>query len=115
MSTVKAIQLNCQAEGETRLHAISFVGKLDSGELLTGTPTITEVTNSYLTITNKAVNTAVLTINGNSVAIGQAVQCLITGVQDGITHEVKIVVGTDSTPAQTLVGVIRIEGIADTD
>ena len=101
--------------GETRNFAVSFAGELDSGEVLTGTPTVAEQTTSDLTIENKAVNTAALTINGKTVAIGNAVQFKVSAqlaagseredesVATG-TYKIKITVGTDATPAQTLIG-----------
>ena len=51
---------------------------------------------------NKAVRTEALTINGATVAIGEAVQFTITGGTAGQLYAVTIVVGTDSTPAQTI-------------
>ncbi len=95
---------------ETRLFSVSFAGQLDSGELLTGTPLVTEETTSNLTITNKALNTAVLTVNDVEVAIGQAVQFLVTGqlVATG-AYKIRVKCGTDATPAQT------IEGFVDFD
>ncbi|WP_455387616.1 hypothetical protein [Petrachloros mirabilis] len=89
--------------GDTELMAVDFQDQLDSGELLTGTPTIAEQGTSALTITNKAVSTAALTINGRSCAIGQAVQCLISGQAAGTTYTVRITVSTDATPARTFV------------
>ncbi len=119
MSTAIALQLGCMSVSEVRSVTLSFVDKLDNGELLTGTPVIEEVGASGLTITNKVVNTAQLTLriggNDETVAIGKAVQFLVTGVTDGTVHKVKAVVSSDSTPAQTLIGVVRIEGIADSE
>lgn len=81
-------------------------GKLDVGELLTGTPTITELTDgvasSDLSFSNQAVNTAALTINGQSVAAGQAVQFKVSGGVNGQTYTIRITVATNATPAQTL-------------
>lgn len=94
--------------GSTRNVAVSFVGKLDDPELLSDPPTVVELASADLTLGNKAVNTAALTISGESVAIGQAVQFSVSGhlLATG-SYTIKITVGTDSTPAQTLVlGVI---------
>lgn len=83
--------------------AASFVGSLDSGELLTGTPTIVEVSTTDLTIVNKTINTAALTINQRTVPIGMAVQCSITGHQvTGSPYKLKITGATDATPAQSI-------------
>ena len=95
------------AAGETRNFAVSFAGKLDTGELLTGTPTVVDnAPNSPedLTISNIGVNTSALTIDGESVAIGEAVQFAVSGFVSGTTYKLKITVSTDSTPAQSLIG-----------
>jgi len=109
----KAIQTQQKTVSEVRNVAVSFSGKLDSGELLTGTPTVTEVTTTDLTFASEAVNTAALTVNGESTPIGEAVQFSVTGGSVG-TYEIKIAVGTDATPAQTLYGTIKLKVVADT-
>jgi len=104
MST--APQRNTMAVGATRNFAVSFADKLDTGELLTGTPTIVDNSPSspeVLTITNKAVSVAELTINGATVPIGEAVQFSLSGQASGVSYTIKITVSTDATPAQVLV------------
>jgi len=87
------------------LFAVSFAGQLDEGELLSGTPIVTEQTTSDLTISNVAVNTTVLTISNKSVAIGQAVQCFVIGQKVANSpYELSVIATTDSTPAQTKEG-----------
>lgn len=95
--------------GELNVHSVSFDGVLDAGELLTGTPTIVEETTSVLTLANKAVSTAELTINNQTVIIGRAVQFTATGytVADS-PFSIKITVGTDATPAQTKIKYVTI-------
>ena len=95
-------QIQCKTAAEVRVAAVSFQGKLDSGELLTGVATVVEVTSSDLTLGDKAVSTAALTIDGVSNAIAEAVQFSITGGTAGTTYTINVQVGTDSTPAQTL-------------
>ena len=112
MSTSKCPQRVCMTDAETRAVKVSFASDLDSGELLTGTPTITEITTTDLTLANKAVSTAALTILGKTVATGAAVQFTVTGGTAGSVYDVKINVGTDATPAQTLEAVVEIEFIA---
>lgn len=107
-----APQVHEMTTTETRLVSVGFINKLESGELLTGTPTVAEETTSDLTITNKAVNTSTLTIDGVSHAAGQAVQFLVTGVVAGTLYSIDILCGTDATPAQTLNGEVRIIGKA---
>lgn len=95
------------AVGETRLFSVSFAGKLSTSETLTGTPTVTEQTTSDLTIANKAVSTTALTIDGETVAIGEAVQFTVAGqLAANSPYTVAITCGTTSTPAQTLKGYV---------
>ena len=99
-------------QGETRNFAVSFSGRLDTGELLTGTPTIVDISGDSptdLTISNKVVSTTSLTINGVTVPTGEAVQFTVTGQQSGKSYTIKITVGTDATPAQTLIGEIKFD------
>ena len=95
---------------ETRIVSVSFTNKLNSGELLTGTPTVAEETSSDLVITNKAVNTAIVSINGIDVPIGQAVQFLVDAAAATANelYNVDILCSTDASPAQVLNGEIRI-------
>jgi hypothetical protein len=60
-----------------------------------------------LTISNAAVNTAALTINDITVAIGDAVQFKVLGqAVANSPYTLKITVSTDSTPAQTKIGYV---------
>jgi hypothetical protein len=97
--------------GETNVHSVSFAGKLDDGEQLTGTPTVVDEAGK-LTLANKVVNTVALVINDQDVAIGQAVQFTATGYTVANSpYTIKITCGTDGTPAQTKIGrtIIRVE------
>ena len=96
--------------GETQLCSVSFDDKLDSGESLSGTPTVAEVSTSDLTFANEAVSTSALTINHKSVAAGRAVQFKVT--EFGTTnapYTVRITCATDSTPARTVKGEVVFE------
>lgn len=108
--TSTAHQIQTMSAGETRLVSVDFSAKLDAGELLTGAVT-TAISPSGPTISNAAVSTADLTINGVTVITGQAVQFKITGVAAGTDYAVTITVGTTSSPAETLQGavVIRVD------
>ena len=100
------------AAGETRNFALSFADVLDSGELLTGTPTAADNSPDspeVLTISSVAVNTAQLTVEGETIPIGEAVQGTIAGFVSGVTYTIKETATTDSTPAQTLIGYILID------
>ena len=109
----EAPQRPSKTTSEVRNVAVSFSGKLDSGEKLTGTPTIVEVTTSDLTLGNKVVNTAELIINGIIVPIGEAVQWNVSGGIAETEYITLASIGTDATPAQTLYGSTILDVIAD--
>ena len=111
MST--APQRQSKTASEVRNVAVSFANVLDSGELLTGTPTVVEVTTSDLTLGSKAVNTAILTINGISTPVGEAVQFNVSGGTAEVEYTIKITCSTDSSPAQTVIGSLIIPVKAD--
>ncbi len=112
-----APERHIKVAGATKNIAVSFVGELDSGELLTGTPTVSEFTktsfnaapeddtsSSDLTITNIAVSTVELTINKRTVAIGLAVQMKIVGGTAGVIYRIRITTLSDASPAQIPIG-----------
>ena len=102
MGAITASQQPPTAAGDVRNGSCSFAGQLDSGELLTGTPTVEEQTTSDLTITSEAVSTEALTINGISVAAGEAVQFTFSGMTTANSpYTLKVTVSTDGS--QTLV------------
>lgn len=91
---------------------IDFRGKLDVGELLTGTPTVTENNSpNHLSISSKAVNSQTITLsNGDTLAAGEAVTFRVTlsGATANTLYTITAVCGTTSTPAQTRDGACRI-------
>ena len=92
--------------GETEVVAVNYTDHLDSGELLTGTPTVAEQTTSDLTLANKAVNTATYleAVSGDTVAIGAAVQfSALGGTAANSPYTIRVTVTTDATPARTFV------------
>jgi len=95
--------------GDVDFPGINGTPYLDAGETFTGTPTITEAgivasydddadpvytASAHLTITNKAVNTAAVTVKNKLIAIGMAVQCKIVGQQAGNTYGLRVSVAT---------------------
>jgi len=106
MGAITADQVPSFAAGDTRNGAVSFANQLDSGEALTGTPTVEEQDTSDLTISSVGVSTRELTINEETVAAGLAVQFSVTGMT-AATYTLKVTATTDSTPAQTLVRYIK--------
>ena len=104
MST--APQRQEKAVSAVRLISVSFADKLESGESLTGTPTIVvsspDISPEDLTLSDKSVSTTTLTINGVSVASGAAVLFKATGgTVANSPYTINISVGTDATLAQT--------------
>ena len=108
-----APQLHEIGTDETRAIAVDMEGKLDDTtspeEKLTGTPTITEVSTTDLTLGSKAVSTTSLTINGTTVITGRAIQftCDATSATKGKTYTIKIVCGTDAS--QTVSGSVKVK------
>lgn len=99
------------ATDETRLVSVSFDGKLDVGETLTGTPVVTAEALSGLVLSAKAVNSAAITVNGRSVAIGEAVQFKAAASAATVGEwDIDITCGT--TAGQTLFGRITVEVVA---
>ena len=96
--------------GDTDVISINYTDYLDSGELLTGTPTVVEVTTSALTLSNKAINTAtyVEADTGNTVAISKAVQFKISCTTAGV-YRIRVTVSTNATVARTKVVDILIQ------
>ena len=106
-----APQRNTKTVSEVRNSAVSFSGKLDDGELLTGTPTVTEVNPSSpqaLTFVSVAVSTKILTINDIATPVGEAVQYSVSGGVADAVYTILIACNTDSTPAQSLEGTVTL-------
>lgn len=83
-------------EGAIDMVAIDCSEWLDSGELLTGTPLVTEPTGD-LTLTNKSINDATLSILDNTAVIaGQAVQFTVAGQEAGTTYDITVTASTDA-------------------
>lgn len=83
--------------------------ELDAGETLTGTPTVTEIDTSDLTITNKSLNSSSMSINGNDSSASCAVLFRISGQKSGKLYHIKYTVGTTSSPARTLAWIVRLQ------
>lgn len=96
--------------GDIDVVSINYTDYLDTGELLTGTPTVTEVTTSALTLSNKIVNTStyVEADSGQTVAVGAAVQFAVSTSTAGL-YRVRVTATTDATLARTKVADILLE------
>lgn len=108
-----APQRHTKSVSEVRNVSIDMRGVLDVGELLTGTPTVVEVTTTDLTLANKAVNGATLTINGVECIAGQAVTFKVSGGVAGSTYTIRVTATSDASPAQTFVVSVRLTVTAD--
>jgi len=93
-----APQVNQMSKNEKAIVSLSMMGKLADGELLTGSPTVSEVDTNHLNITNPQISTVELVINGETVPIGGAILITVdaTGndVVDGEKYEVLMVCAT---------------------
>lgn len=116
--TVQASQNPEIGESAARNFAVDFTDELDSGELLTGTPTATELDTTDLTISSVKVNTVALTLvvdgEQRTVAVGKAVQGHVTGQDANTGYRIRVLADTDSSPSQTIPVIITFRGIADT-
>lgn len=66
---------------ETRIVSVDFSDLLDSGETLTGAPTVQHGTG--ITVSSETINSAEVTVNDEAVAIGKAVQFVIVASASG--------------------------------
>ena len=89
-------------DSDERIGSVSYVGEIDDGETLSGTPTVTEVTTSDLTISNVAIGTTARTINKKSVAANKYVTFFVKDQVSGKTYTVDVRCGTSSDPAQNI-------------
>ena len=100
-----ANQVRYMTTTEIRNCIVAFAERLDTNEKLAGTPTITSTAG--LTITNKAVSDSVLTVEGESVAVGEAVTFTL-GASAAGNYTITLTCDTDSDPAQTLTGYVLL-------
>ena len=108
----RALQVHEIDKDEICNISVDFQGYLDTGELLSGTPTVSEVNTSHFTISSAQVSSAALTINGQSVAISKAVQFKLdpgASAVQGNYYAFDISCATDATPAQTRVGQVIVK------
>jgi hypothetical protein len=103
----KAKEVPSKGPGEIRNGAISLAHLLETGEVLTGTPTVS-ATPSGLTFSNVAVNSTAITIDGVSVTAGEAIQFRVTGGSSGVLYTCTATCSTNSTPAQTVDVVFKL-------
>lgn len=114
MAALDPPQTPCKKVSDVETQACSFADLLDTGELLTTLTSVLEVTTTDLTLDNKAISTAILSILDEDVEVGEAVQWRVTGgtVANSL-YGIKIIVVTDSSPARTLVRTVTLGIEAD--
>ncbi len=106
--TATAKQIRTKTVAEVLVPSFGFANKLGtSGALLTGTPTVTS-TPSGLTINSISINSTALTIAGVSHAVGQAVQCMVSGGTAG-TYTLTCTVQTDNGQTLQLYATLLVE------
>lgn len=94
-----SLQTNTKTVSEVVNCSVSFVGKLDEGEKLTGVPTVDAVAGMTFSLAN--VSTEILTINGKKVPTGEAIQfSILVGSTLG-SYKIPVSCDTDSVPPQT--------------
>ena len=94
---VEAPELREMSASETRTFSVDMKGKLDDGELLTGTPTVTEVSTSDLELTNKQLSTVEMKINRRKVPAGEAIMFTgrVVGATPAPSYEIDLLCSTD--------------------
>ena len=100
---VKLAEISIVSAGDVELGGVNYTAWLDPGELLTGSPTVVELTPTGLTIDNKSVNAVEVNVLDEAVAIGKAVLFRVAGQVAGKVYTIRITVSTNSTPSRTIV------------
>jgi hypothetical protein len=104
-------QRHTKTPTETRNVAVDLFGKLDAGEILTGSPTVEEQMTGDLTIMNATINTLQLRINERQVGLGEAVQFRVSGGQPHQQYILRVMVNTSA--AQHLVEYLVLKVMPD--
>ena len=104
--TVEKLKLNTISANDVELVSVYFKQHLDNDELLTGTPTVSQPTNS--TVANVGLNTtAFIDLFGETHPINTVVQCSFTSAT-AATYSLTVVATTDATIARTFNRLVEI-------
>lgn len=109
--SITAPQRHKKTVSEVRRVSVDMSALLDSGEALSGTPTVVELVTSDLTLGSKVVTSGAVTINGVSVPAGEAVQFTVEGGTADEEYSIRITCGTDAS--QTVIARVRLDVVAD--
>lgn len=97
-----AAESRTKLPGEVLNAAIDMRERLESGESITGTPTVDATPSAGITIDNVAVNGSSRVINGKSVPAGKAVTFRVAAGTAGTTYALTVEAVTNASPAQTI-------------
>lgn len=132
MSEGVASEIGTIIVGETRTLTISYIGLLAEpiegvgAESLTGTPTFAQYkwnnatgawdVSTDLTVNSAAVNSSPVLVSANQVRSGAAVLARVigTGAVAGARYRLVCTAVSDSTPAQTLLGIALLDAVGAT-
>ena len=95
--TPQAPETNVIHPGESLLYAFEFSAELESGETLSGTPTVTEIDTNVLTIASPS-------ISGTQVRVRIAA----SGATENTLYRVKCSVATSQSNTRVLVGRLKV-------
>lgn len=104
-----APEIHTISEEESRIVSLDFYGKLDSGELLTGTPTVTEEDTSDLVISGETINSSLVIVNNAERNAGYVAQFKVSAgtATVGATYDISVVCNTDA--GQVLEGIVQVK------
>jgi len=98
--------------GETRVVRVDFTDELDTGVSLTGTPTVSASSTSLTINTSGAAVNAASYVDyntGNTVAIGKAVQFVVSsGIASQSPYDITVTAASNSTPAETFKKIVTL-------
>lgn len=104
--------------GQVDVVSVDMADQLDKdgsagtvSELLSGTPTVTAVGPSGLTITNKQINPSAVWILNKSCPASTVVQFKVSGHARGVIYKVTFSVDTDGSPVRTLTYDVYLKGV----
>lgn len=92
-----APEINVIHPGEDLLFAFEFAAELESGESLSGTPAVTEIDTSVLTVGSPS-------INGTTVEV----RISASGATENTLYRLKCLCGTDQSNTRALVGRLKV-------
>lgn len=94
---------------EVKNFAVRFDADLVTDEDLTGTPTVTELYTSALTISNVGLNLAERPVSGVNVAANRAVEFTVAGGTRGQVYTLQVAAGSShATSPQSLTRLVRL-------